>query len=67
MYTFDNIEFPDIPSAIKRNIKLPETFEILSDNEKVQIIKDIISEFYGWDIEDEINMVFVITNILMVN
>lgn len=52
-YTVHNLLFPDRPSAIKENIYL-HNFERLNKVEKLDMFKNIISQFYGWNILDDI-------------
>ena len=54
LYKFFNLSFPDRSSAIKENISLPNSFNNLEQFEKMNIFKNVISQFHGWDITDEI-------------
>ena len=41
-------------SAIKENISLPNLFDNLNQFEKMNIFKNVISQFHGWSLTDEI-------------
>jgi len=54
LYKFINLAFADKQSAIKENISLPDNFDKLNQLEQMKVFKNIISQFHGWDIYDEI-------------
>lgn len=54
LYKFDNYAFGDRTSAIKENVRLPNNFDNLTEIEKVKIFKNVIVNFHGWDMNDEI-------------
>ena len=54
VYNFFNLSFPDRSSAIKENISLPNSFYNLEHIEKINIFKNVILQFHGWYLTDEI-------------
>ena len=54
-FKFFNLSFPDRSSDIKENISLPNSFYNLEHIEKMNIFKNVILQFHGWDLTDEID------------